>query len=653
MSKRVLGPQEWFTAAELAIRVLPGLPATKRGVQMTAERQGWARREGADGQSLARARKGRGGGLEYHLSLLPEAAQAKLALVDRPRAEERPDRESSWARFERLPAGMKAAAQERLAVIQSIEDLMRAGLGKEKALQTVVDQARRVAAAAGEDAPYVASTVRGWFARIAGVDPSDRLAYLAPDYQGRAAGELDRAAFDHFAGDYLRLSKPTLAACYGWLQRAADKNGWTVPSLKTLQRRLDAEIPQDVQKYLREGDNALAHAFPHLERSRAGIGALQIINLDGHTWDNLVEWPDGTIGRPLSVAVQDIASGKCLGIRFDKTLNQHLVRLALADTFRDHGIPDTCIMDNGRENAAASIAGGQPTRWRWKIREDEPAGLLKTLGIKAVFATPYWGQAKPIERMFRDWAGEIAKHPAFEGSYTGPDTASKPANYGSRAIPIAEYEAQIREELVHYNARLGRTGPHMAGRSFDQVYEQLSQARPPRRATAEQLRLGLLASQPVHMDPRSGAVRVADHRYWAPELGALKAQKVVVRFDPERLADPVHVYSLDGRYLAQANRIAAGSFDNAADAQAHGRDRRAYQKAVKAVAKAKVRLDAAGVAAALPTPANAPVRPARKTAGNVVTAAFGVPRTAEAATPTNSFAADWEKGAALLAGGGG
>jgi putative transposase len=82
--------------------------------------------------------------------------------------------------------------------------------------------------------------------------------------------------------------------------------------------------------------------------------------------------------------VQDIASGKILAIRHDLTLNHHLVRLALGDAFRDFGLPEVIFMDNGRENAAQAISGGQH-RLRWgKTPEEEPDGLLKTLGVKAV-----------------------------------------------------------------------------------------------------------------------------------------------------------------------------------------------------------------------------------------------------------------------------
>jgi putative transposase len=64
----------WLTASELAALALPGLPGTDRGVRDLAEREGWAGFSG-----LCRARAGRGGGVEYHLSLLP--AGARLAYL--------------------------------------------------------------------------------------------------------------------------------------------------------------------------------------------------------------------------------------------------------------------------------------------------------------------------------------------------------------------------------------------------------------------------------------------------------------------------------------------------------------------------------------------------------------------------------------------
>jgi len=60
----------WLTSSELAEAGLPGLPARRESVIRMAEREGWA-----DYASLCRPRAGRGGGLEYHVSLLPPAAR--------------------------------------------------------------------------------------------------------------------------------------------------------------------------------------------------------------------------------------------------------------------------------------------------------------------------------------------------------------------------------------------------------------------------------------------------------------------------------------------------------------------------------------------------------------------------------------------------
>ncbi|MEI6161372.1 MAG: DNA-binding protein, partial [Roseococcus sp.] len=73
-------PREWFSAAELAALALPGMPATKRGVTDLAERQDWQR--AAWEGTHWRLRTGRGGGVEYHLAVLPMVARAKLAFAE-------------------------------------------------------------------------------------------------------------------------------------------------------------------------------------------------------------------------------------------------------------------------------------------------------------------------------------------------------------------------------------------------------------------------------------------------------------------------------------------------------------------------------------------------------------------------------------------
>ncbi|WP_282047311.1 DNA-binding protein [Roseibium album] len=66
------GLQEWFTAAELAGMVLPGMPTTPQAVSRKANKEGWRQRKTKQRGALAKA---------YHVSTLP--ARSFDALVSR------------------------------------------------------------------------------------------------------------------------------------------------------------------------------------------------------------------------------------------------------------------------------------------------------------------------------------------------------------------------------------------------------------------------------------------------------------------------------------------------------------------------------------------------------------------------------------------
>lgn len=626
--------QAWFTAGELAEMKLPGLATTKRGVLNIAERQGWATYRNGSGESCSRPRQGRGGGVEYHVSLLPEMARAKLSKA-RPAKVEKVERDSALLRYERLPQSLKDEALRRLKVIQRVETLQRDGLTKTKAVEYAAQEVIREARAAGEKPSVSERTIHAWFQLVLGVETHHRVAYLAPSYAGKASTvQCPVDAWEAYKTAYCRLEKPTHARCYAELQRLAANKGWTLPSAKYFARRIEKEIPRDTLVLLREGPKAVRHTFAYADRTREGLYPHRVANLDGHLWDVQVEWEDGTVGRPYSLAVQDIASGMPLAVRFDRTLNHHIVRLALGDTFRDFGLVERLIMDNGTENQAKQISGGIP-RMRGKAVEEEPSGLLQILGIEAVFATPYWGQAKPVERMFRNWAHDIAKSALFAGAYTGHNALSKPENHRSKAIPIAEFERIIRVEIEYYRDQLGRSGAGMNGRSFRQAYQEGIAANPPKRLTGAQLRLCMLASEPRPMDRQSGAVTVLDHRYWSAELSALQPQRVIVRFDPADLSKAVYVYSLDGRFLAEAPRVMQGNFDDVQAARAISKARRDHKRKVTEVAKSAVRLGLDQYAADLAAASHVPEVPAATS--NIVAPAFGVPRTHGSAALAISF----------------
>lgn len=587
----------WKTAAEWAELALPGVPSTKSAFIRRASSESWQRRK----------RAGRGGGFEYPLDSLPEGArtayilsQARQAPAPAKAAPATPSpetemaaREALWSDYERAPDGHREEAARRLKTIQTVEALIAAGIRKTEAVETV----------AGETGEHPA-TIRRWFALIKSAATADRLPALMPKWAGRTAEvECPEEAWDIIKGDYLRLSKPSFAGCYERLTRVAETRGWSLPSEKTLLRRIEREVHITTRILKREGFEALKRHYPAQQRDHAWYRAMEAVNADGHKFDVFCRWPDGTIGRPLGVFWQDIRSGKCLSYRVDKTENVDMVRLSFGDMVDVHGVPDNVYLDNGRGFASKWMTGQTEFRHRFKRKPDEPVGILTQLGINVTFTTPYHGQAKPIERMFRDFCDRVAKHPAFEGAYTGNNPTAKPENYGSRAVPIEEFLAILDQEVRFHNARTGRRSPVCGGTlSFDQAFEQSYQEALVRKITAGQRRLWLLGAEGVRSSKVDGAIHFMDNRYWSEALAQMAGAKLTIRFDPDHLHEGVHVYQAGGRYVGQAACVMAAGFGDTQAARAHARDMKAITRHWKAIAEAEVRMSAADVARHLPAP---------------------------------------------------
>lgn len=227
--------REWFTTAELAEARLPGLPATRQGVE--------AALASARGSGLVRPREGRGGGFEYHMSLLPAAARSKLAfqLTDRPSDEARS--KLLWQRFEGLSTSHKRVCEDRLALLTEVDDMIRAGIGLAAALAYCLPRAG-----------IGRATYFEWRKMVHGEARADWLAALAPSFAFSSLGIVPELAECHpeawavLKSDYLRPEKPGFSACYRRMTDAAKKKGWApIPTERTLRRRLEAEVPKAAQ----------------------------------------------------------------------------------------------------------------------------------------------------------------------------------------------------------------------------------------------------------------------------------------------------------------------------------------------------------------------------------------------------------------------
>lgn len=349
MSAAVVG----YSASELV--GLPGLPSSAYRIRERATRERWA--------SVAVSRRG-GETRLYSLASLPLATQEALA---RRTVRELPSPTVPSEDERQAPASHVARATEHARLALAVAELVSRGIPVLKACATVA-----------EETSHGARSVRRWYDAVRRHPRVEWVARLIPQWKpATKTAAMSPDAWAFLRDDYLRQSRPALRACYRRMVATAQAEGWSpIPSYHAARRRIEREVSVAERVYRREGDEALSRLYPAQERDRSALRPMQAINGDGHKADVMVLWPDGQVERPMVIGLQDLASSKALAVRVDRSENGEVVRLAIADMIRDYGVPEIAVFDNGRVWASKEMTGGQLTRYRGRIRKEDPEGLL-------------------------------------------------------------------------------------------------------------------------------------------------------------------------------------------------------------------------------------------------------------------------------------
>ena len=596
----------WYTAAELA--GLPGVPGTERRIRSRAEAAGWTSR-----------RRARGKGFEYSLASLPPETQAALLLRERrehsasagtqaalpvrggKRCWTEAQISAEWARYERLSQARKEVAQIRLRAMQAVDGMVASGIPLMQARASVAAQMQRDGVRGVSMARLAALQ-----SRLGDAPRHHWLPLLADRYVGRSVtAECSPLAWAQLTALYLSLRAPAFQTCYDRVQRTAEKEGWLLPSAKTLWRRLLREYPPQEIAYARGGQEALEKLFPAQQRDRSMFAALEAVNGDGVLFVPWVVFPTGELARPKVWFWQCLGTGKVLAWRADVSENTEMLRLAFGDLVERYGLPRLIFLDNtmaaANKKMTAGNAGKRYRQFGRKIKEEDIVGVMPACGCEVRFTRPAHGQSKPIERAFRDLRELIDHHPKYGNRGTK-----------QRPLPLAEWLAIMEAEVAAHNARPGRRGAHFAGRSFDQVFADSMRTASVRRATAEQRRLWLLAAEQVTVSRADGSICLGrgpqgDNRYWSEALLPYMGEKVTVRFDPQNLHAAVHVYSPTGTYIGEAECTWRQGFATTERGQAYHRARGQFEKATKAALKAKQAMDELSAAERVPDVVPPPV----------------------------------------------
>lgn len=420
----------FYTARDLADLRLSGLPATERGVRKMAERLGWK----------GRGRSGRGGGIEYPVTILP--AVARKALAQRSLQQAAPAAATGGQAqrgADQLKAWQRETMDARSSLLAEVERLqLAAGLSRGKAVETLVGLARdgglrpdlaaavplaNARAGAGGGRTLCRATVYNWFKER---DAAGAVA-LAPRDAVPA-----RPVVPEWVPSFWRLwaqpQKMSIAHCLARLPEQLPANV-AAPSYDQVKRFLRQMSVIDRNRG-RVGPRQLKTMRAYVTRDFGDLWPTAIYVADGHTFDAEVAHPiHGQPFRPEVTVVIDVATRVIVGWSIGIVENTWGVADALRHACETWGVPALWYVDRGKGFNNAYFDGPH-------------TGFLARLGVHKENSLPYSSQARGVvERVHQSCLVRAARElPTYIG-------------------------AKMDEEAKHRVHKLTRADIRMIGRS--------------------------------------------------------------------------------------------------------------------------------------------------------------------------------------------
>ncbi|MDN7351349.1 transposase domain-containing protein [Acetobacter senegalensis] len=490
------------------------------------------------------------------------------------------------------------------------------------------------------------ATVERMRAKVRDASRANWLPLLAGNYDkcGRPRIEMSEEAWIYCLSTLKEGGKRyPLKAAYRVTESAATVCNWAWPSYAVVRKRWE-ELPAGEKALIKSGPQALDKTIPPMTRTVAHLSAMAIVNLDGRQADFFVRWEDGTVSRPIVIAIQDVYSRLMLGWKFSKTEDSDTTKAVILDVTDRYGLFDKLLTDNGRAFASKKISGGATYRFRGKKpvdTEDEVKGILTLLGVNVGFAKPRHGQSKPIERGFRDVAESIDTLPEFKGAHCGHRPDAKPEDFTGKPVDIADARAIYDRELRDHNERTGRRTEMGKGKlSLQEVFDRSFRHRIPKRLTAAQRAFFMSDMTLLKPNKDTGALSSKGFTWWSAEHQDILLQhrhgKVTVLFDPNERSKPVMVLDRDGNLLIDALPcLERGRFDSTEDARQYERGKAQVKRGHRQSLKGRHLMSRAEIAAIKKrVDAEKPAQASPKVDTNITGAVFGAAPPKPKATPT-------------------
>lgn len=519
----------WLTSSELAELALPDMPTTKRNVNALAEREEWA-----GFSAYCRPREDRGGGMEYHVNLLPVAARVAYLGSAAPRLAAAGEAiQAAPEPIFDLARGATLQMDARLAVLGALKAFIRQSQLKQTlSVSYFVDLYNLgkidIPAWAVAVLPRLSNrTVLRWLA-ASKEGETERLA-VDRGAGRRGSGVLD-SAFDgeikHFALAIFSFNELyTARQIYEALPAEFDGRlaaiGLRLPSLRAFELRFKAWKEEHAAGLLKMMDpdgfrskmrtsGSYAHMAPHLNA---------LWQIDASPVDALC-----VDGRHSIYVCIDIWSRR-LVLLVSKTPRSEAVQLLMRKAILAWGVPDAVKTDNGSDFVA-----------RATVR------LFGKLGIEAIRSQAFspW-QKGFVERAIRTFQTDCSRTlPGF----VGHSVAHRKKIEGRRAfsqrlgqtdnnafnVTMASEELQSLVDRWASDIYAQRT--HGGLGKLTPFAMAATSTRPIRKVDPDALATLLMQAPDQHGLRTVGksGVRVGGFHYLTP--GILPGETVFVRMDP-------------------------------------------------------------------------------------------------------------------------
>ena len=342
-------------------------------------------------------------------------------------------------------------------------------------------------------------------------------------------------AWEYFYALYMTLQKRSVQRCWE-LTRLEYPN---IPTVSTFERNLTT-IPKLVMIYYREGEKAFNDALVSMERSREDIASNDIWFSDHHLVDVAVINNRGKVFRPWLTVFFDARASKVISfIVRDKSADATVIKQCLRLGIEKYGVPKELYFDNGKDYREKSF------------NADFPISLVKQLGINMIYATPYHGQAKTVERFFGTMEDRFCK---LLPTYLGKDAKQRPEDMRvtfdklkDKAPTMEQFVKALENYFVEYN-NTSSGGIDMNGKCPEQVYyENLHTKTEVRDKSILRILCGTFDERIV----QKNGVQYQGRFYYHTELLAHQGEKVIINADPYNM-DELNIFDTDMRAICKA-----------------------------------------------------------------------------------------------------